>query len=278
MRFIQCTLFTILTLLCFSLVTLPVTAHDSRRRISARPDELSEIGDLEAEVRFGKDLAARILGTYPLVEAPPLQRYVNLVGKSVALFASRPELTFYFGVLASDEINAFAAPGGYVFITRGALAHMQDEAQLAAVLGHEIAHIVKKHVVKELNIRGVDGSAAAGIAGLIGGASGGYRGAFEQALDEATQILFKRGYAQADELEADRLGLILATLAGYDPKAFLTFLERAERFEPTQGSASGDHLQHAQRIDVLQALLTTQGMSTPAGFRMKRRFHANLSR
>jgi predicted Zn-dependent protease len=124
----------------------------------------------------------------------------------------------------------------------------------------------------------VDNSAAAGIAGLIGGASGGYRGAFEQALDEATQILFKRGYAQADELEADRLGLILATLAGYDPKAFLIFLERAERFEPTQGSTGGDHLQHTQRIDVLQALLTTQGMSTPEGFQMKRRFHANLSR
>jgi predicted Zn-dependent protease len=266
---------TILILLV-CLITLPVMAGDARRRISAIQGEFNEAGDLEAEIHFGRVLAARILGSQPLLDEPLIQRYVNLVGSSVALFAGRPELKFYFGVLKSDEINAYAVPGGYVFITKGALDHMHDEAQLAAVLGHEIAHIVGKHVVKELNIRGADSSTGAGIAGLIGGATGGYRGALKEALDEATEIILNRGYTQADELEADRIGLILAAMAGYDPHAFLSFLETAQRFEPAEDAPKGDHPLHTERVLALRDILVSQGFSNKEGFRMERRFNANF--
>ncbi|HWR72808.1 MAG TPA: M48 family metalloprotease, partial [Nitrospirota bacterium] len=84
--------------------------------------------DVAAEIEFGREVAARIIGRYGLYQNTAVTKYVNLVGKVVAMNANRPELEFRFGVLNTDQVNAYAAPGGYVFVTRGALAKMQDEA------------------------------------------------------------------------------------------------------------------------------------------------------
>jgi len=217
------------------------TAGGSRKRISAATNEYSSLSDVEAEIRFGRELAARILGNYGLLDDEGINRYVNLIGKAVALHAGRPEIEFYFGVLDSDEINAFACPGGYIFISRGALVEMDNEAQLAAVLGHEIAHVVKKHVVKELNISGDEGSGAGGIASLIGGPTSSFTVALEQALDDATDILFNRGYKVKDEIEADRVGILLAAIAGYDPGALKEFLNNVKSFEKEDTTYKGEH-------------------------------------
>src|SRR6185436_10299133 len=93
---------------------------------------------------------ANLLGASPLVNDPNLQNYVNRVGKWVALHSDRPNLPWRFGVMEDDDINAFATPGGYILITRGLLMRMRDEAELAGVLGHEITHVVEKHVLKTM--------------------------------------------------------------------------------------------------------------------------------
>ena len=106
--------------------------------------------DEPEEIELGRAVASAVGSRYTLLRDEPLTRYVALVGNSVALQSDRPDIRYYFGVLDTDEVNAFAAPGGYVFITRGTLRLMRDEATLAGVLGHEIGHIALKHHVSAI--------------------------------------------------------------------------------------------------------------------------------
>ncbi|MBW2311137.1 MAG: M48 family metalloprotease [Deltaproteobacteria bacterium] len=253
-------------------------AGEARKRISASKDEFSDISDIEAEIVFGRELSARILGNYSLIDDEKIIKYVNLVGKALALYAGRPELEFYFGVLDTDEVNAFATPGGYVFITNGALMKMDNEAQLAGVLGHEIAHVVKKHVVKELHIKGDEGSAAGGIAGLIGGTTGTVRVALDQALDDATNILFNRGYKIADEIEADRVGILLASIVGYDPLALKEFLSSVRSFEVEDKTYKGEHPVFEVRMREIDKTLNEHGLKNVKKAKVRDRFYENVKK
>jgi len=253
-------------------------AGEARKRISASKDEFSDISDIEAEIVFGRELSARILGNYSLIDDEEIIKYVNLVGKALALYAGRPELEFYFGVLDTDEVNAFATPGGYVFITNGALMKMDNEAQLAGVLGHEIAHVVKKHVVKELHIKGDEGSAAGGIAGLIGGTTGTVRVALDQALDDATNILFNRGYKIADEIEADRVGILLASIVGYDPLALKEFLSSVRSFEVEDKTYKGEHPVFEVRMREIDKTLNEHGLKNVKKAKVRDRFYENVKK
>lgn len=265
-------------LLIFSiiLVNLAFAGSARERRASAVDEESSNISDIEAEIRFGRELSARILGNYDLLDDKKINRYVNLVGKAIALYGGRPELRYYFGVLDSNEINAFAASGGYVFVTRGALMKMDNEAQLAAVLAHEIAHIIKKHIVKELNIKGSENSAAGGIANLVGGTMGGLRVALEQALDDATDILINRGYKLEDEIEADKVGILLASVAGYNPSALKDFLNNAKNFEKDDITYKGDHPMHEVRIKKIEETLKANGLKDVKKANVRDRFYENI--
>lgn len=217
--------------------------------------------DVGAEMEFGQDLAARILASHPLVEDPTTQYYINLVGSAVAMSAGRPEIELYFGVIESKEANAFAVPGGYIFITSAALDLMTNEAELAGVLGHEIGHIISRHMVKDLDIKARDGSAIAGLSTLIGGTTAGLRGVFDKALDDAVDILFHRGYKAADELEADQIGVILTAFSGYDPTGLRNFIQRVKNFEPPSKDHKGEHPLHKVRVDAINEALKTGGIN-----------------
>lgn len=269
----------ITALLIFSFILVDFAfAKEARKRISATASEYSNVSDIEAEVLFGRELSARILGNYILLDDEKINRYVNLVGKGVALYAGRTEIRYHFGVLDSDEINAFAAPGGYIFITRGALMKMENEAQLAAVLAHEIAHIVKRHVVKELNIRGDEGSGAGGIASLIGGPTASFRGALEQALDDAADILFNRGYKVKDEIEADRVGILLASVAGYDPSALKEFLNNVKSFEKEDKTYKGEHPIFEVRMREINKTLEANRLQDVKKAKARDRFYENIKK
>jgi len=196
-----------------------------RQRTSEKATEVSA-SDIEEEIRFGREVAARILARADIYSDDALNRYINLVGKALALNSARPELEFHFAVLDTMEINAYAAPGGYVFITKGALASMKDEAELAGVLAHEISHITGKHIIKEFGVKGSEDSPIAGLARLIGGGTEASRVAFYQAVDKAMDILFKDGYKRTDEAEADRNAVLITALSGYEPSALSNYLER----------------------------------------------------
>ncbi len=271
----------ILLMICFAAGTIfvnPVFPGEARKRISTLVGEASGTDDIEAEIMFGRELAARILGSYKFLDDMEINRYVNLVGKSVARYSNRPELHFYFGVLSSDDVNAFAAPGGYIFVTSAALENMENEAQLAAVLGHEIAHVTEKHVIKELSLRAHKGSAISGMASLISGTTSSIKGALEHTLDRATTILFKRGYKIEDELEADRIGIILASSAGYDPKALGNFLIRVKNFEKAEPEKEGEHPKHEVRISAINDVLAAYGLHGIKQATVRERFHATIKK
>ncbi len=266
----------VLAVICL-LPAAPAFGGEARKRIAHIVDQSDQLADVEAEILFGRELAARILGHYGFCDDPKLNRYVNLVGRAVALHSGRPELTYHFGVLDSEELNAFAAPGGYVFITRAALLKMQNEAQLACVLGHEIAHVTERHVIRELNIRGADGSAVAGIAGLISGATSGTVKSLEQAMDRAAEILFKNGYKIQDEIQADAIGMLMAASAGYDPMALQDFLSREKRFEKEDETYKGDHPAHMVRVEKMNMVLAAGNAIRTKKATLAERFYANVN-
>lgn len=253
-----------LILLCFavSLVANGSKADDNfRARLHQTEHGLYYDEDLIAEIRFGREVAARILGSQKYSDDVELIRYINLIGTALALNAPRSELRFHFAILNDNAINAYSAPGGYVFITQGALRLAQDEAEVAAILAHEIAHVSQRHIVRELNIRGTETSGISGITRLLGSAADTTRAALGQAIDKAMEIIFDRGYKIDDELEADRVATQLLAQSGYDPLALRRYLLRAEKVSGTSKKVvSRTHPITKQRIDELNRLIAEEGL------------------
>jgi hypothetical protein len=174
-----------------------------------KPEEVAD------EIRFGHDIAATILGGAELVDDPGLQHYVNLVGTWVALRSDRPDLKWHFGVIASDSVNAFAVPGGYVLITMGLYQKLHTEAELAGVIGHEITHIVARDHYNMLTTARALNAASDQIKKMMK-----HMPVFEQAtriaLDQTVSVFCVALDKQA-EVSADRKGMMLAADAGYEP-------------------------------------------------------------
>lgn len=235
-------------------VTAFAGSADFRKRAheDLRDNQFNE-DDVRAEIRFGRSISARILAKLPLHNDKRLNAYVQLVGQTLVQHSSRPELKFHFAVVKSPGINAFSTPGGYIFITTGALNIINDEAELAAVLAHEIAHVTERHIVRELRIRSTDASAAAGLARIVGGASDTLRTAFKQSVDKAVSILFEKGYKMEDELEADRVGTLLLANTGYNPTSLISLMIRIQ--SEMRGKKHKEHVTHPPTSKRLQALM-----------------------
>ena len=168
--------------------------------------------DQKDEIAIGDDLAARLLGAAPLASDARLQGYVNNVGRWLASQTARAELPWRFGVLEAPQLNAFAVPGGTIFITRGLLERMKSEAELAGVLAHEIVHVLQKH-----HLKAIQKGAQTGLAGDALGYA--LKDARSEARDKLLSLgteLYSRGLDKSDEFEADRLGVAIAARAGYD--------------------------------------------------------------
>jgi len=175
----------------------------------------------EQEYYLGRSVAAKILALYPVYQKDALTAYVNRVGNAVAYNSDRPEIYagYHFLVLDSEEINAFACPGGFVFVTRGLLRTCQNEDALAVILAHEVGHICAKHGLKAIKkSRLMDAFAI-----LVQETSKHYdreelnklATAFDGALGDIVDQLVIKGYSRQQEYEADRLGLQYANAAGY---------------------------------------------------------------
>jgi predicted Zn-dependent protease len=164
----------------------------------------------DEEVAIGREVTGSVLGAAPLVKDDGLQQYVNKVGLWVASQSERADLPWKFGVIESNDLNAFAAPGGYVLITKGLYQTFQNEAQLAGVLGHEIAHVVKKHHLKVMQKQALLEMGA----GLLGDKFGD-NNLSKKAINTGAEIS-ARNLDKSAEYEADRMGMMLAYRAGYD--------------------------------------------------------------
>lgn len=168
----------------------------------------------EEELRIGQQISGNLLGAAPLVRDDGLQRYVNRVGRWVALQSERPDLPWRFGVIESDDLNAFAAPGGYIFLTRGLYKRLNNEAELAGVLGHEIGHVIRKHHLKLLQ----KSQAIAALGSFFGSKLKNENEIVQNLIGNGAEIV-ARGLDKDAEYEADRIGLVLSARAGYDAYA-----------------------------------------------------------
>jgi len=168
----------------------------------------------DEEISIGRQNHAKIIQQYGLYDAPALQEYVQRVGDKLAAKSHRSNLIFRFSVLDSHEINAFALPGGYIYITRGLLAYLSNEAELAAVLGHEIGHVTARHAVRQQST-----AAATGLLAAVLASQAGFDGAGNLLNSIGTALV--RGYGRDNELESDRLGAEYLAKTGYDPIAMI---------------------------------------------------------
>ncbi len=247
--------------------------QDWRVRLQSSDDIVKE--DILVEMQFGREVAARILSRFGYYNNDQMMKYINLVGNVVSMNTGRPELQFRFAILNTEDINAFAAPGGYVFVTRGAIELMADESELAGVLAHEIAHVTERHIVKELNIQATDTSAATGLGMLIGGSTDAARAAFSKAVDSAVAILFEDGYKRKDEVQADKTAVINCANAGYDPSGLIRYFERiAAKKGKTTEVLNRTHPSFAERIAWLNGTLGEEGIDAAGMARFKKRFLA----
>ncbi|MFZ5755892.1 MAG: M48 family metallopeptidase [Pseudomonadota bacterium] len=173
------------------------------------------------EEKLGREIAGRLLGAAPLVNDAKVQQYVNKVGRYVAAQSKRPELNWTFGVIESPSVNAFASPGGYVFLTRGLYELLKSEAELAGVLAHEIGHVNARHHVKLMQKqRGIalgkdllaKKTESDGVKALVGNGA----------------EIFARSLDKGAEFQADRLGVQYATKAGYDTYGLAAVLDRLD--------------------------------------------------
>lgn len=189
----------------------------------------------DEEVQLGDNIAATLLGGWPLSKDANLQRYVNRVGRWVAMHSDRPDLPWTFGVIDARTVNAFAMPGGTILVSRGLIDRLANESELAGALAHEIAHVVLKHQLSAIrssanaDVWASVGQQAAGE--RISRSGGGYiahvgEGALANlAIDSVKNGVFLRPLDRSMEYQADRMGVILATRAGYDPYGLPGVLE-----------------------------------------------------
>jgi len=181
----------------------------------------------EKEIQIGKDLSAGLLGATPLVNDPAVQNYVNRLGRWMALQTERPDLPWTFAVIDTDTVNAFAAPGGYVFVTRGLFLMLRNEAELAGVIGHEISHVLRRH-----HLVAIEKQMRASLATDVTGMLVDYDSEMVDALVGAGMELYAKGLDREDEFEADRMGVVVAARSGYDayglPAMLMTLNARSE--------------------------------------------------
>jgi predicted Zn-dependent protease len=264
-----------LALVCMMWGTAPATGEFRARLSDTTPTSGAGSGDVAAEIQFGREVAARILAREGLYDNAELTKYVNLVAGALALFTDRPELEFHVAVLDTDDINAYAAPGGYIFITKGAIAEMQDEAELAAVIAHEMAHITRRHTVKELNIRGGDNSVVGGFARFMGAAGDPVKIGFMKLVDKAMEILYDRGYKAEDEREADDTAAMTLAFSGYEPEALVQYLDRVKAIkgEPTD-ILTRTHPGFDEREHRIQSIIAEEGLQGAQYKTGKDRFEA----
>ena len=225
--------------------------------IGKKTTDLKEVGE-QGEAEIGNASAASLLGAAPLVQNEKLQTYVNQIGLWLAMQTERPDLSWRFGVMDTDSVNAFAAPGGYVFITRGLLLRMRNEAELAGVLAHEIGHVLKRHHLMAIQKNAKTGLAANLMSMAVDNSSGGYGEWKKKAISASTE-LYARGLDKEDEFEADRLGVVIAARAGYDPYGLPSVLQTLDGMNAQDSNLAlmfKTHPSSRQRLDLLDTAMT----------------------
>jgi predicted Zn-dependent protease len=225
------------------------------------PDETEEIA-------IGRQISGNLLGAAPLVKDAKLQKYVNQVGAWVASQSERPDLPWHFGVIQSDDVNAFAAPGGYIFVTLGLYRLLQNEADLAGVLGHEVGHVIRKHHLKILQQSQLVEAGSNILSRQVGNDK------LQNLIGSGAEIV-ARGLDKDAEFEADRIGVVLATRAGYDAYGLPGVLQQIGHFAAADNSVALLFKTHPLPDDRLNKLDSAMGerFDSIKGQTLEKRFY-----
>jgi predicted Zn-dependent protease len=201
----------------------------------------------EEEEQLGSEISVKLRDKYGVVQDKAVHKYVTLVGTVLAQQSSRPGLKWTFIVLDTDGVNAFAAPGGFVHITRGALALVHNEAELADVLGHEISHVTLKHTLNAIR--------KSKAVSALGEASG--RDRISQIAEAGYATVLENNFDRKDEIAADENGVALANAAGYAPAGLAAFLTRLADRNKGLKDRSGMFASHPETTARVEALAAT---------------------
>jgi beta-barrel assembly-enhancing protease len=223
----------------------------------------------EEEYYIGRAVAAVILSRYPVYQNQELTEYVNQIGHAVAAYSSRPEIYagYHFLVLDSDDVNALAAPGGFIFITKGLLQRCRNEEMLGCVLAHEVGHVAAKHGLKSIKkSRLIDAFKIIGqeTARKYGSEElSELTAVFEDVLGDIAESLIERGYDRKYEYEADQLGAETGARTGYDPNGMIDFLQTMIDPEEDGKGWFDTHPAASDRIGRLEKAVSSLGSGGP---------------
>lgn len=222
----------------------------------------------EEESSIGQAMALQVVARYGgVVDQPELVRYVNLVGRAVANTSDRPDIPYRVAILEHESINAFAAPAGYIFVTRGLLKQIRNEAELAAVLGHELAHVSQKHILDVIQrSKRLAGVTEAGLSYATSNPT-----AFKTVIDGAVKKLLDEGLDQDKETEADTVGEVFATRVGYDAEAYVGLLTRLRDLKGDDRALFKTHPNFSARIEAVQKTIQSKHLAA-TGVLLQERF------
>ena len=253
----------VLALAALTALALPADAQlgkitEGLQKAKEVKDKVDDLVFTDAEEQeLGAKVSGMLREKYGVVQDKAVHKYVALVGTALAQSSSRPSLHWTFIVLDTDGVNAFAAPGGFVHITRGALALAQNEAELADVLGHEISHITGKHTIKAIQKGKLVQAGADSTRNAL-------LGAF---ADKAYEMVLENAFDRGEEMDADKNGVALANTVGYAPTglgAFLTRLADRNKDLKDRSGLFASHPDTKARLDGLAKVITSDKLAATA--------------
>lgn len=228
----------------------------------------------EEEMILGKRVAAKVIERYGIENAPEMTYYLNLIATAIAQRSNRPNIPYHVAILATDDVNAYACPGGYIFVTRGVLSMVRDEAELAAVLAHEISHVTERHIVNALRnskLMKVGTEVAADAFKTPGPL-------LDQMTSFATDALFE-GLDKSDEYESDAKAIDYLDRIGYDYPAMydvLKLLQIRHKYGATK-VLDKTHPTPSARLQQLKVSASKLSLEKPSGIRLPNRFATHAS-
>jgi len=236
----------------------------------------------EQEYYIGRAVAATVLLTYKPYQNDMANRYLNLLGQTMASASDKPETFggYHFLILDSDEINAFAAPGGFIFVSRGMLRLCQNEDDLAAVLAHEIGHVQHEHGLQAIKSSRLTSAltilAAEGTKSFGGEELAELTEVFEGSISDITSTMMNSGYARSAEREADESAIVIVKRVGYNPNGLVEMLkEMKKRLKPGGTDFAKTHPDPNDRIKDIEDILGRYSVVSVPVVRQKR-FERNL--
>jgi beta-barrel assembly-enhancing protease len=244
---------------------IPAGADEQLGKVGGALKRVQQFKDIEMteaeEAQLGAGVSQRIRVRYGVVQNQAVHRYVTLVGTALARASSKPSLAWKFIVLDTDAVNAFAAPGGFVHITKGALANLKNESELAGVLGHEIIHVTEKHTVRAIQ---KDKALRMGAQETLAGNSK----LMNTLADKAYDVL-EQGFGRGEELESDEKGIALANAVGYAPQGMNGFLNMLmERNKATAATSRNglfaSHPETKERVEKMTKQIASDKLTSTA--------------